>query len=59
MIDITTIKDRIAEMRKQRDYLTMNIYAVDGAIQDCEYWLKRLQESELVLQNEKPVSPVV
>jgi prefoldin subunit 5 len=40
------IRNRIKELNAQIQQLRDNIHAVDGAIQDCEFWLKQITPKE-------------
>jgi len=40
------IEARLAELNKELQQLTANANAVNGAIQDCEYWLAQLDAEE-------------
>ena len=42
---IDSIKTRMEQLERQRQQLQANLHAVDGAMQDCEYWLARLQDN--------------
>jgi prefoldin subunit 5 len=44
MMTIEAIKTRLAELEQQRKQLQANLFAIDGALQDCEYWLAQFQE---------------
>lgn len=37
---------RIAELSKLRDNALANANALGGAIQDCEFWLQRIEAQE-------------
>lgn len=38
------IKQRLAELENQKRQLHANLHAVDGAMQDCEYWLNEIEK---------------
>lgn len=40
------IETRLEELRKELLQLTANANAVNGAIQDCEFWLVQLDEED-------------
>lgn len=40
------IEQRLAELRKSLEQIQANGNALMGAINDCEYWLNRIQEAE-------------
>jgi hypothetical protein len=37
------IKDRIAELTTQAKQMEVNLMAITGAIQDCQWWLTQLE----------------
>lgn len=37
------LQERIAAHMKQRDNLIANLHAIEGAVQEAEYWLKELE----------------
>ncbi len=43
---VEQIEKRIAELRKNLEAVQANGNALIGAIQDCEYWLSIIAESE-------------
>jgi len=43
------LEKRLAGLRVGRDGLLADLHATDGAIQECEYWLKYL-EADLTLE---------
>lgn len=47
MITRARILERLAELREQREQLLANANAVQGAIQDCEFWLSILDAPSL------------
>ncbi|MBW2672587.1 MAG: hypothetical protein JRD89_04110 [Deltaproteobacteria bacterium] len=40
------IEQRLAKLKAEREQLIANLNAYNGAIQDCEYWLKLTEEDE-------------
>jgi prephenate dehydratase len=40
-MDEKTIKERITALEGQRAQTISNVHAIEGAIQDCKYWLKK------------------
>jgi hypothetical protein len=40
------LKERLAELERQRADAITRAQAVDGAMQECEHWLARLDQSE-------------
>ena len=43
MITCEDIEKRKAELESNRAQLLANLNAVDGALQDCDYWLNKLK----------------
>lgn len=41
-MNIEEINKRLEELNKEKNRLSALIHVVDGAIQDCEYWLFQL-----------------
>jgi hypothetical protein len=39
------IHNRIRDLNAQSQQLRGNLNAVDGAIQDCQYWLKQIEDN--------------
>ena len=37
---------RIQELAENRNQLIANVNAIDGAMQDCEFWLAQLESEE-------------
>lgn len=46
MITREHFEGRLEELKRQQEQLRANLHAVDGAMQDCEYWINRLNETE-------------
>ena len=40
------IQERIESLRQDHEVAKSNMIAIDGAIQDCDYWLAVLAEAE-------------
>jgi hypothetical protein len=40
-MDEKTIKERITALESQRAQTISNVHAIEGAIQDCKYWLEK------------------
>lgn len=40
------LQARLFELQRQREQAIANVNAISGAIQECEYWLKKLKEKE-------------
>lgn len=45
-ITATSISARIGQYEQQKQSLIADLNAVDGAIQDCQYWLGQLEVTE-------------
>lgn len=43
MITENVIIERMEQLKRQQQSLQANLHAVDGALQDCEFWLLKLQ----------------
>ena len=41
-MDEKTIKERITTIEGQRAQMVSNVHAIEGAIQDCKYWLEKI-----------------
>ena len=51
------LEERIESLREDHETTKANMIAIDGAIQDCEYWLAVLAETaEETAENEVPES---
>lgn len=44
MITLEMMQERLANLQEERDQLQKNLYAYDGAIQDCQYWIGQLEQ---------------
>ena len=44
------IKARIEILTAQAKQMEMNLHAIGGAIQDCQYWLNELEKSDAANQ---------
>lgn len=40
------IEERLKLLEQNREQLQANINATEGAIQDCRYWLEKLEEAD-------------
>jgi len=40
------ITDRIAELTNQAKQMEVNLVAIQGAIQDCQFWLTQLESKD-------------
>ena len=41
------IKDRITELTTQAKSMEVNLVAIQGAIQDCQWWLTQLESKDV------------
>ena len=46
MMTEEAVRARLAELKAQAQQLRDNLLAVDGAIQDCEFWLAKFKPPE-------------
>ena len=49
-----SIKSRIEFLNAQAKQLELNLHAIGGAIQDCNYWLKLLEDENAADQVNDP-----
>jgi hypothetical protein len=42
-MNVDSIKSRIELLTAQAKQLELNLHAIGGAIQDCQYWLNELE----------------
>ena len=47
-----SIEGRISQLQGQKQSLIADLNAVDGAIQDCQYWLKQLEAGNDAIEQE-------
>jgi prefoldin subunit 5 len=45
-MNIESIKSRIEFLTAQAKQLELNLHAIGGAIQDCQYWLTQLENKD-------------
>ena len=43
-MDVKTINERITLLQNQRTQSISNVHAIDGAIQDCKFWLEEISK---------------
>jgi hypothetical protein len=43
-MNIESVKSRIEFLTAQAKQLELNLHAIGGAIQDCQYWLNELEK---------------
>jgi hypothetical protein len=48
------IKSRLEELKNQAKVMEGNLYAIQGAIQDCQYWLTQLESKDALEEVNKP-----
>lgn len=53
-MNIELLKRRIELLTAQAKQLELNIHAVGGAIQDCQYWLNELESKDAADQVNDP-----
>lgn len=51
------IEQRIRDLTAQRDALVNNVNAFNGAIEDCEFWLRFVEEAEEKEKDETSARP--
>ena len=42
---VETVLERLDKLKKERESLQANLYAYEGAIQECQYWLEEAEKS--------------
>ena len=45
-MDVKTINERITLLQNQRAQTISNVHAIEGAIQDCKFWLEEISKSQ-------------
>jgi len=50
-LNAEALKSRIEFLTAQAKQMEMNIHAIGGAIQDCQYWLTQLESKDATDQN--------
>ena len=50
-MNVEALKSRIEFLNAQAKQLELNLHAIGGAIQDCNYWLKLLESKDAADQN--------
>jgi hypothetical protein len=45
-MNVDSIKSRIELLTAQAKQLELNLHAIGGAIQDCQYWLNQLENKD-------------
>ena len=56
MITSEQIEARLTQLRSDKNELVANVHAINGAIQDCEYWLALLEETATEEEQSPPVA---
>ena len=46
-MDEKTIKERITTLEGQRAQMVSNVHAIEGAIQDCKFWLEEISKPQI------------
>jgi len=49
-MNVESLKSRIEVLTAQAKQLELNLHAIGGAIQDCQYWLNELEKSDAANQ---------
>jgi hypothetical protein len=49
-MNVESLKSRIELLTAQAKQLELNLHAIGGAIQDCQYWLNELEKSDAANQ---------
>jgi hypothetical protein len=50
-LNAESLKSRIEFLNAQAKQMEINLHAIGGAIQDCQYWLSQLESKNAVDQN--------
>jgi prefoldin subunit 5 len=45
-LNVESVKSRIEILTAQAKQLELNLHAIGGAIQDCQYWLNQLESKD-------------
>jgi prefoldin subunit 5 len=45
-LNVESLKSRIEFLTAQAKQLELNLHAIGGAIQDCQYWLTQLESKD-------------
>jgi prefoldin subunit 5 len=45
-MNVESLKSRIELLTAQAKQLELNLHAIGGAIQDCQYWLNQLENKD-------------
>jgi hypothetical protein len=53
-LNAESLKSRIEFLTAQAKQMEINLHAIGGAIQDCNYWLKRLEDENAANQVNDP-----
>jgi prefoldin subunit 5 len=49
-MNVDSLKSRIEVLTAQAKQLELNLHAIGGAIQDCQYWLNQLENKDAANQ---------
>lgn len=47
-MDLQTLTTRLNTLQSERDQVRNNLIAYEGAIQECQHWIKKAEEKEKV-----------
>jgi prefoldin subunit 5 len=50
-LNAESLKSRIEFLNSQAKQMEINLHAIGGAIQDCQYWLTQLESKDATNQN--------
>ena len=53
-MNVEAIKQRIEVLTAQAKQMELNLHAIGGAIQDCQYWLNQLESKDAANQVNDP-----
>jgi prefoldin subunit 5 len=53
-LNVEAIKQRIEVLTAQAKQMELNLHAISGAIQDCQYWLNQLESKDAANQVNDP-----
>ena len=53
-MNVESLKSRIEVLTAQAKQTELNLHAISGAIQDCQYWLNQLESKDAANQVNDP-----
>jgi prefoldin subunit 5 len=53
-LNVESLKSRIDFLNAQAKQMEINLHAIGGAIQDCQYWLSQLESKNAADQIDDP-----